>query len=151
MKKVIRIDPCSRQSVDAAIKELNRYKRWVEEKETELRNRLASIGCSVASVRFSAASYDGVNDVTVRVNDAGNTATIYAEGNAVAFIEFGSGATYGYGHPEATKFGTGPGTYPDGKGHWDDPNGWYYKHGEKSWGNPPAMAMYDAREEIVNV
>ena len=36
-----------------------------------------------------------------------------------------------------------------GKGHWDDPNGWYYKHGEKSHGNPPAMAMVSARDTMV--
>ena len=74
---------------------------------------------------------------------------IYASGTAVAFIEFGSGAAMGYGHPMAGEHGLGPGTWSTdeslgGKGHWDDPNGWYYKHGEKSHGNPPAMAMYDA-------
>jgi hypothetical protein len=42
----------------------------------------------------------------------------------------------------------GPGTYPEGKGHWDDPNGWYYTHGQKSYGNPPAMAMVKAIERM---
>ena len=143
MVKKITID-LSAKSIDSAIKEVRKYKAWVLEKEKELRQRLAMLGASVASIRFSTATYTGTNDVTVRVDDNGSTATIYAEGESVAFIEFGSGDKYGYGHPQAGEFGVGPGTYPDGKGNWDNPNGWYIPGGEHTYGNPPAMAMYDA-------
>lgn len=149
MPKTITVDPFDGNSVNSAIKELKKYKAWVQAKETELRLRLATLGATVASIQFARAIYNGTNDVSVRVDNTGSVAVIYAEGSAVAFIEFGSGAMYGYGHPEAAKFGTGPGTYPDGKGHWNDPNGWWYAHGEHSYGNPPAMAMYEAREQIV--
>lgn len=149
MPKVISIDPFSKASISAALLELDRYKVWIKAKEDELRLRLAQEGMAVASVQFAQAAYDGVNDVSVRVDNTGSVAVIYAEGNAVAFIEFGAGAKYGYGHPMATQLGVGPGTYPDGKGHWDDPNGWYYEHGKKSYGNPPAKAMLQARDEIV--
>ena len=149
MPKTISVDPLDKNSVNNAIKELKAYKAWVQAKETELRLRLATLGATVASIQFSRAFYDGVNDVSVRVDNTGSVAVIYAEGEAVAFIEFGAGAAYGYGHPEASKFGTGPGTYPNGKGHWNDPNGWWYAHGEHTYGNPPAMGMYQAREEIV--
>ena len=146
------VNPLDDKSVDNALKELKRYKKWVQEKEALLRQRLAQLGESTASIKFSQAVYDGTNDVSVRVEDNGNKATIYAEGSAVLFIEFGSGAKYGNGHPEAGKFGYGPGTYsegPSGKGHWEDPNGWYYAHGKRSWGNPPAMAMLNARDTMV--
>lgn len=149
MPKVITVDPLSKKSVADAMKELKRYKAWVVEKETLLRNRLAMIGATVASVQFSRAIYNGAADVTVRIDNTGSVAVIYAEGKDVAFIEFGAGAKYGYGHPEAAKFGTGPGTYPDGKGHWNDPKGWWYGNSQHSFGNPPAMAMYDARERMV--
>ena len=66
----------------------------------------------------------------------------------MAFIEFGSGAKYGYGHPQAGKLGVGPGTYPDGKGNWDNPKGWWYGNSEHTFGNPPAMAMYGAVQAI---
>ena len=148
----ITIDPFDEKSIDAGIEEIAKYKKWVLEKERVLRERLSMIGASVASIEFSRAIYNGTNDVSVRVEDNGRRATIYAEGESVLFIEFGSGAKYGYGHPEAGKYGYGPGTYsdgPDGKGHWDDPNGWYYEHGKKSYGNPPAMAMVHARDKIV--
>jgi hypothetical protein len=89
--------------------------------------------------------------VTVRVDDTGSVAVIYAEGESVAFIEFGAGAKYGYGHPQAGEFGFGPGTWSDGesgKGHWNDPKGWWYAPGQHSYGNPPAMAMYQAVQKM---
>jgi hypothetical protein len=106
------------------------------------------MGATVASIRFARAIYTGSNDVSVRVDNTGSVAVIYAEGEAVAFIEFGAGATYGYGHPQAGEFGAGPGTYPDGKGHWNNPKGWWFGSGQHTYGNPPAMAMYAAVQEI---
>lgn len=149
MAKDIVIDPLDRSSVNSAIKELQTYKAWIAQKEYELRTRLATLGATVASIQFSRAIYNGTHNVSVRVDNTGSVAVIYAEGSAVAFIEFGSGARYGYGHPEAGKFGAGPGTYPNGKGHWDSPNGWWYGHNQHSYGNPPAMGMYLAREQMV--
>ncbi len=147
MAKTIQFE-LSPKSINNAMRSLRRYKAWVQRKEDELRSRLLDVGAVVASIHFSRAIYNGTNDVTVRVYDMGKTAAIYAEGQAVAFIEFGSGAKYGYGHPEAGKFGVGPGTYP-GKGHWDNPKGWWYGSGQHSYGNPPAMAMVKARDEMV--
>jgi len=144
MAKTIRINGISATNIEAAAKELRRYAEWLEQKETELRSRLASLGATVASIQFSRAIYNGTNDVSVRVDDTGSAAVIYAEGESVAFIEFGSGATHGYGHPQAGELGMGPGTYPEGKGHWDNPKGWWYAHGEHTYGNPPAQAMYKA-------
>ena len=149
MAKTIHINGISEATIEAAAKELRRYAEWVQQKEAELVTKLAERGMAVASIKFATAKYDGTNDVSVRVDSTGSVAVIYAEGSAVAFIEFGSGAKEGYGHPLAGMHGLGPGTWSTneelgGKGHWDDPNGWYYKHGEKSHGNPPAMAMYDA-------
>ena len=145
----ITIDPFDQKSVDKALRELTAYKSWVQEKEKLLRDRLSMLGATVARIEFSRAIYSGKNDVSVRVDDTGSVAVIYAEGESVAFIEFGAGAKYGYGHPMNGEFGTGPGTYPDGKGHWDDPGGWYYAHGKHTFGNPPAMAMVHARDTMV--
>lgn len=150
MGKKITID-LSAKSIGSAIKEVRKYKLWVETKEKELRMRLATLGATVASVRFSGAIYNGTNDVSVRVDDDGTTATIYAEGESVAFIEFGSGAKYGYGHPQAGEFGVGPGTYPPTNPEnpkWDNPNGWFIPGGEHTYGNPPAMAMVDAVQRM---
>lgn len=144
MAKKIVIDGLSDENIAQAIKEVRKYKKWVLKKEAELRMRLAAVGATVASIQFSRAIYNGTNDVSVRVDSTGSVAVIYAEGESVAFIEFGSGDKYGHGHPQAGELGMGPGTYPEGKGHWDDPRGWWYDHGKHSYGNPPAMAMYQA-------
>ena len=149
MAKTIRINGISEETIAAAVKELREYAEWMERKEAELRSRLASRGATVASIQFSRAIYNGTNDVSVRVDDTGSVAVIYAEGESVAFIEFGSGEKYGAGHPQAGEFGVGPGTWSTdeslgGKGHWDNPKGWWYGHGQHSYGNPPAMAMYNA-------
>lgn len=127
------------------------YRKWQEEKARELAERLAALGATVASIRFSRAVYTGQKDVDVTVEELPNGYKVKADGESVLFIEFGSGVTYGYGHPEAGEFGMGPGTYPDGKGHWDDPKGWYLPKsagGGHTFGNPPAMPMYEARKAI---
>ena len=150
MSKTIQVE-LDDKSIDKAVKELRKYSAWVKRKEDELRSRLAMLGATVASIRFSRAIYNGSNDVSVRVDDTGSIAVIYVEGESVAFIEFGSGKKHGYGHPQAAELGFGPGTWSDsdqGKGHWDDEHGWWYGSGQHSYGNPPAMAMYSAVKEI---
>jgi hypothetical protein len=147
LAKTIRVE-LTNESINNAVKELRRYATWVSKKEAELRMRLAQLGADVARISFAAAVYDGTNDVTVRVDQTGSVAVIYAEGQSVAFIEFGSGAKHGYGHPQAGELGMGPGTYPSEKGLWDNPKGWWYGSGQHSYGNPPAMAMYKAVQEM---
>ena len=137
-------------SVSRATRRLDEYFADLIEKANELCRRLADIGKVRAELDFSNAIYDGTNDVSVsQVEPIDNGYAIHATGNAVLFIEFGSG-TIGGGHPESE--GYGPGTWsdgPNGKGHWQDPGGWYYRHGEKSIGNPPAAAMYHAKQDVL--
>ena len=143
--------PLSESGIQKIQDELVVYRKWQEEKARELAERLASLGATVASIRFSRAVYTGPKDVDVTVDELPNGYKVKADGESVLLIEFGSGVTYGYGHPEAGEFGMGPGTYPDGKGHWDDPKGWYLPKsagGGHTFGNPPAMPMYEARKAI---
>ena len=132
-------------SVSRAQRRLDEYFADLIQKANTVCERLATIGAVRASLDFSRAIYNGTNDVSVSVEPIENGYAIHARGNAVLFIEFGSGASYGYGHPEPE--GYGPGTYP-GKGHWNDPNGWWYGNHEHSYGNPPAQAMYNAKRDI---
>ena len=143
--------PLSESGIQKIQDELTVYRKWQEEKARELAERLAALGATVASIRFSRAVYTGEKDVEVTVEELPNGYKVKADGESVLFTEFGSGVTYGYGHPEAGEFGMGPGTYPDGKGHWDDPKGWYLPKsagGGHTFGNPPAMPMYEARKAI---
>ena len=142
---------------DAGIRRLSREledcKEDIGRKVQELVNRLAQEGMEIAQFYFDVGVYDGKKDVTVRVEPRGDKcAAVIAEGNAVLFLEFGAGYLLGYGHPEPGAYG--PGTYP-GKGHWDDPGGWYLPKAaqqatgiEHSMGNPPTAAMYNAVKEL---
>lgn len=142
--------------LDRVLKKLRLYEGSLINKQRELLERLSEIGIRTASVRFSQAQYDGENDVVVSSSPEWideNRLFLTASGKAVLFIEFGSGAKYGYGHPAGEKMGYVPGSWSDneekgGRHHWQDENGWYYEHEKISHGNPPARAMYDAAKEM---
>ena len=149
-KTTIKINVFDIKSIEAAEKKLNDYKKDVEAKVKTLLERLATMGAVKASIEFSRAIYNGDNDVNISVEEMDNGYKIVASGAAVLFIEFGSGATYGYGHPTASEFGMGPGTYNPSSKRWENPNGWYYGDGNHTYGNPPAEAMYHTAEELKN-
>ena len=146
MKKIT--VPLSTAGIERLQKELSDYRQWQKQKARELAERLADLGVQVARVQFERGSYLGDKDVSVPAEPRGNGYIVRADGKSVLFIEFGTGITYGFGHPEAQEHGMGPGTYPDGKGHWNDPRGWYIPGGQHTYGNPPAMPMYTARKTI---
>jgi hypothetical protein len=149
MKKVT-VD-LSTSGIERLQKAVREYKQWQKKKTDELTRRLAMLGATTASLRFSKAIYTGPKDAVITVEEIDNGYVVKAEGECVLFVEFGSGIKYGSGHPENAEYGMGPGTYPNGKGHWDDPHGWYLpkdKGGGHTYGNPPTMAMYDARKTI---
>lgn len=145
------------RDMQLATNEIEEYLADLQIKANEICERLASIGALSASFGFRNAIYNGVNDTQISVEPIENGYAIHARGNAVLFIEFGSGATYGYGHPEPGEYG--PGTFP-GKGHWNDPKGWWFPKDSidaqtgsdryvHSYGNPPAAAMYEAQQEVI--
>ena len=148
----IKINPFDKASINAAIKQVQQYKKDFLAKEKLFVKRLGEIGVSVATTGFSVADYDGNNDVTVRLEWNGNRAVVIAEGEAVGFIEFGTGIR----NPEWDNSGmsyTPPkhGTY--GKKHGARPKGWYFKPGEgavqHTFGNYPAEAMRTARDVMI--
>ena len=110
MSKVISmtLDPAS---IDAAIAELKSYNAWVKTKAEELARRLADMGAVNVSLGYSRAVYTGLNDISVTVEQRGESRyAIVANGEAALFVEFGAGVTYGYGHPEPSVEGVPMGT-----------------------------------------
>ena len=150
------LDP---KSIDRAIQQLDEYAASLDRKAQELCERLANMGALYAEWNFSGVLYAGNIDYKVEVQKGqGNTYYILADGETVLFMEFGAGVKHaGSGHPKASEFGMGPGTYPNQK-HAFDPNGWWFNQdGEKihTYGNAPGMPMYNAgqdlRKEILQV
>ena len=141
----------SAASIDAAIKQIEAYQKSLSVKAKQICERLAFAGAVQVSLGFASAIYNGEKDFNVTVEDIPNGYRIVADGETALILEFGAGATYGYGHPQADEFGMGPGTYPDGKGHWNDPRGWWIPKangGGHTYGNPPAMPMYRASRQM---
>ncbi len=136
------------------LRRIEEYRNGVQRKANELARRLADMGATNVSLMFARAIYDGPNIYNVSVEDTPSGGyKIVVNGDAVAVVEFGAGVTYGYGHPQAAEFGVGPGTYPDGKGHWNDPKGWWLpkdKGGGHTYGNPPNMPMYNTAADLRN-
>ena len=146
----------SEQSIDKAIQELAKYKKWVEKKTAELIERLAMVGIYEASVRFRGAWYDSDtgNDTQLSVEPIENGYKIIAEGAQVCFVEFGAGVYYNgdepYPDPPGRPSNIGKiGTYGQGKGSrssW----GYYDSNGnlQITHGTPAAMPMYHAARKI---
>lgn len=152
--------------LDSLMKKLKAYRDSLEAKQQRLLEELAAIGIDVADAEFKVAQYDGYNDVVVNKDPVwigDNQLVISASGQAITFIEFGSGVHYTEQHPKASDFGYERGTYGQGKGSQDTwgyygspgTNGQVVKSNEKgdlvlTHGNPPARAMYDAGKEMRN-
>ena len=154
MRKTIIKCMLDSQDIDRAIKELKQYKQNFLKKEKQLLEGLAEIGLKEASVRFTTAMYDGVNDVSVKLDGKNNRYVITAEGKAVAFIEFGAGVYHNtsepYPNPRPDGI-VGIGEYGKGKG---KRKAWGYLNENNevviTRGNPAAMPMWYASEEIRN-
>lgn len=148
----IRINAFDSSSIDRAIKQLQDYQKKLDEKANKIAQRLAEMGATNVSLGFARAIYNGKKDIDVTVENLGEGKyAIVASGETVLFAEFGAGVKYGDGHPQAAEFGMGPGTYPYGKGHWDDPNGWWIPKsagGGHTYGNPPNMPMYNTEQAL---
>ena len=152
-KKVIKMS-LNTSSIKNAIKELKAYRDSIDVKKYRLLEELTKIGLREASIRFTTAIYDGVNDSSVRAELTHFGYRIVAEGKAVAFIEFGSGVYHNPGepYPNPRPDGiVGIGEYGKGLG---KRQAWGYKDetGELviTHGNPAAMPMWYASEEMRN-
>lgn len=157
MPKTIRLNPFDPASLEAAIREVEAYRQWVLVKEAELVSRLSDLGLEVAKIRFQGAQYAGTNDVVCHVEKDGSKATIYANGSAVAFIEFGTGVSHSE-YPPGTDYTPPPhGSYGLGKGkrrkwgYYGDPGNIGEVHTNRlgrevviTSGNEPALAMWTA-------
>ena len=153
MPKIIRMS-LGTSSIENAIKELRAYRSSLDAKKDKLLEELANIGVREASVRFTTAMYDGINDSSVSLETNRNGYTIVANGHAVAFIEFGAGVYHNPGepYPDPRPEGiVGIGEYGQGHGKrqaWgfrDDSGELVITHG-----NPAAMPMWYASEEMRN-
>lgn len=106
---------------------------------------------------FASAQYDGVNDVVVSMETGNNVWSITASGEAVLFIEYGTGITY----PHTSEFGDysayPPASWSVNHGQWlVEPKvsklggKWPIPGWKNYWtkGNPSANVMYQAENAL---
>lgn len=150
--------------IDTLISKLETYSKTITSRIKTFLDRLSIIGLQIASVEYANAQYDGDNDVTVVAYfESDNRVVVSANGQAVLFIEFGTGVTYTEEHPRADELGMIRGSYGQGKGSnesWtyygsEGTNGVAVRESDKgtvvrTHGNPPANAMYKAGKEMLN-
>ena len=152
-KRVIKMS-LNTSSIKDAIKELKAYRDAIDTKMAKLLEKLGEIGVKEASVRFTTAIYDGVNDSSVSLEPIKDGYCIKAEGRAVAFIEFGAGVYHNPGEPYPNPRPAGiVGIGEYGKG-YGKRQAWGFRDesGELviTHGTPAAMPMWYASEEMRN-
>lgn len=145
------------------------YAKRLHDKGPEIARRVAERGAETAAEIFAGAAYPGTNDVTVTTEQDGDATNVVASGQSVLFIEYGTGVRYEE-YPGERPEGVVPhGEYGQRRGR--NKSGWLYKGDPgqgglavvpqdkdgnptagpgiyRTWGNPPAAAMYRASEEM---
>lgn len=142
------------KDLQKTITQLENYRDKFLQRVQLVAERLAELGLDIAMAKLLAigiGTYDGDSFYVEKVDDYHYKVVV--ESTEILFLEFGTGITYsGTRHPQSDEFGYGAGTYP-GLGHWDDPNGWWYRDQRTgrythTYGNPPLMPMYDTAKDL---
>lgn len=151
-------------NVREVIPALQEYKDSLPRKNREFLEKLAELGMDTADVSFRHAQYDGDNDVEVSLRwESEEKVLVVASGQAVTFIEFGTGIVYPDNHPKAGEMGAVRGGYGEGHGsqrtwgYYGEPgtNGKQLRDVVLTHGNPASRSMYEAgktmRDRIMEI
>lgn len=162
MSRTITIDVFNPASIDAAVREIREYSKWVQRKTDELRERIAYFIAKDASAVFNTAVVDDLigegavtGGVNVVVENQGNNMTVViANGKDAVFMEFGAGVYYNGSvgsspNPLGTELGFTIGSYGKGNGRKEV---WGYR-GEDgqihlTHGAPASMPLYKAVQSV---
>lgn len=165
MPKKIHINALSSKSLSLAIKEIEKYREDLRDKNDEFVQKLCELGLPVVRDYASAASGDSSRNYNsyIKLNSYGmySKAELIWEGKDVLFIEFGAGVHYNgeagtSPHLMGKELGYVIGSYGQGYGKQDF---WYYEDGTgahvRSYGTEGTMPMYRAslkiQEQIVKI
>jgi len=170
MSKTITVDVFNPASINAAVREIRDYSRWVQRKTDELRERVAELisnqaqavfNSSVAESGFMVINGNPVDDtrfgeVTVTVQPEGNNTTVViANGEDAVFMEFGAGVYYNgpvgtFVNAWGAELGFTIGSYGKGNGRKEV---WGYR-GEDgeihlTHGVPASMPLFKAVQSVI--
>ena len=145
----------SEESIKAAIKELNTYKRELDKKVNALIELMLKHGEDYAINQVGHVD-TGETLSSIHGYRDGNRGVIVAGGNAI-WLEFGTGVRHngpagGSPHPKGTELGMTIGEY--GKGQGANPGGWWYYDGDKvrhTYGIEANLFMWKTARELERV
>lgn len=155
------LDPTS---INAAIREVEKYKRDLLAKFETYRSKLAYEIVNKAQLNFSGASVDDLvvggtrpAEVSVWVDDQGSITVIVAEGEDAVWCEFGAGVYHNTPagsspHPHGAELGFTIGSYGKGRGRrraW----GYYDEDGtlRVTRGTEAVMPFYNAVQDVARI
>lgn len=148
------------KGLERAIKHYQELSK-LDDKMNEFYSKLAEVGINAAQLYLASADTEQSNDallttcmvlpVAEKIPDG---CRIIAQGDGIAFIEYGYGPPLlGDQHETATEYGHNfvAGSWSDGplgKGHWNEPGGWATPGGYVAHGMGPQRFMYKATREM---
>lgn len=153
----------SPSGVRKAIEELNEYKRWLDRKCEELKDRIAqelrkdaSYGFHSSPAEINVGEEPQIGTVEVVVEEQGDMKVVIAYGEDAVWIEFGAGVYYNGSvgsspHPNGTELGFTIGSMstvePKGKPTWT----YIGADGERhtTHGTPASMPFYMATMRVI--
>lgn len=152
----------SESGINNAIKQLNDYQKWIEQKTAQLIERTGQEIAAEAQSGFSSALVDDLlkggghtPDVTVTTKNLGGVTLVIANGEDAVWVEFGSGVYHNTAvgsspHPKGSELGFTIGSYGKGMGKrevWG-----YYDNNELklTHGTRAQMPMYNAVNTVCN-
>ena len=147
-------------SIQNAIKEVEKYQEELNQKVELLVQKLAESGLEVAKAVVGTHTHgtgETLASLRIELDTEGNLkrATLIGQSEALLFLEFGAGIHFNQDmtHPMASELGYGVGTYP-GQIHSFDENGWYYLGDDGKWhhsyGIKADMPMYKSAQAMRN-
>lgn len=149
----------SEKSIQAAIAEIEDYKRSLQAKCDRYVEKMAQLGIEVVRTVMSSVPAEDGGSYYIEDVYEDNAVTIKLTGDKILFVEFGAGVIYSNPqNPKAGEFNMGVGTYNPKSGlAWNMTKwggGWWYTSDNgvsvHSYGNPAYMPMYRASVEVLN-
>lgn len=157
MKRTISFNPLDPDSIDNAIKEIENYIEFVEEKARELVIELTAMGKMRAVETIPVRTGTAMSSIDAYLDEDGNKGIIRA-GGYCAFIEFGTGVRgLGSPHPSAEYIAVMNWAYNIGATIFTTRNGktgWYYPVNDErtEWrfteGMPSRPFMYQTAQYL---
>lgn len=140
----------SERGCDRALKQIEQYERRIRPKLDEVCKRLAEIGAAMAQRIFDDPSViaEGNGGTAVTVEKIENGYSIVASGEAVYFVEFGTGNQATSNHGFTVSVPISPGSWSEGHAQKFSEYGFWWYNKVKYTETPTYAPMFYASKEI---